>query len=180
MMSPDDVRTRPAWVRRLDRLLTALARVGGRAFGRPDEALLNRLTGRAKGGLAPAEGQGSQALVAGRRALEDGRYAEALHQFGLAVERAPQDPWPHHGRGDAFQLLGDHARALEAYEAALGLAPDLALPHNGRGNALAALGRLDEARSAWARALELDPALPWPREALARHAEDEATGAPPR
>lgn len=154
--------------RQLDLWLTRLMRLGGRLLGRPDEALLNRLTGRSKGGGAPGGSAGADALLAGRRALEERRYGEALHLLARAAELLPEDPWPWHGRGDALQLSGQHAAALAAYEEALRREPTLALSHSGRGNALEGLGRYDEAREAWAEALRLDPALPWPREGLAR------------
>lgn len=159
---------RPPRARALDRWLTRLFDLGGRVFGRPNEALLNRLTGRSKGGAGGGGSAGLDALLSGRRALSERRYGEALHQLSIAAALLPEDPWPWHGRGDALQLSGQHAAALAAYDEALRRDPALALSHCGRGNALEGLGRLDEARAAWRRALELDPTLPWPREGLAR------------
>lgn len=162
-------RTRPPWTRRLDRVVTALLRVGGRVLGRPGEDTLHDLTGRSKGGPpGTASTAYSQALTAGRRALETGDHGEALYQFGVAAEARPQEAWPWHGRGDALQLSGDHAGALSAYNEAASRVPSLALAHNGRGNALDGLGRRDEAVQAWKHALELDPRLSWPRRSLER------------
>lgn len=165
MSSQPTIPPRHRWARSLDRPITRALGLLGRLFGRPDEPLLNALTGRAKGD-PPADPQA--ALARGRAALAARDYAEALHQLRLAQEAAPEDPWPLHGRGDALQLCGDCAGALAAYDAALALDPGLALSHNGRGNALEALGRVEEARGAWRQALALDPGLRWAREGLER------------
>lgn len=157
--------------RRLDRLLTPLFRLGGRLLARPDEDHLHALTGRSKGGGDGDRGPGFPALLAsGREALDAGRFGEALVAFSRAAEQAPGDPWPWHGRGDAFQLSGDHDAALSAFDEALSRDPGLALSWSGRGNALEALGRVDEACDSWRRALELDAGLRWAREGLDRHA----------
>lgn len=155
-----------------ERLLTRGLGAVGRVVGRPDEPLLNRLTGRDKGGEGTAAPTVYTALAAGRRALADGRLGEALYQFDLATRLDPEEPWAWHGRGDALQLGGGYADALAAYERALALSPNLALAHNGRGNALMGLGRRDEAIAAWREALRLDPQAPWPRESLARIGEN--------
>ena len=158
--------------RRLDRLLTPLLRLGGRLLRRPDEEHLHALTGRSKGGGDGDRGPGFPALLAaGREALAEGRFGEALVAFSRAAEQAPRDPWPWHGRGDAFQLSGDHDAALAAFDEALERDPELALSWSGKGNALEGLGRIDEARAAWRMALGLDPALDWARAGLERHTE---------
>lgn len=162
---PPTFPTRSPRARTLERVVNRLLGALGGLLGRPDEGLLQALTGRARGGPG-ADPQA--ALARGRAALAAQDYAEALHQLRLAHEAAPEDPWPLHGRGDALQLSGDPAGALAAYEAALAVDPGLALSHSGRGNALEALGRRDEARAAWEQALALDPSLPWARQGLAR------------
>jgi len=150
--------------------LTPLFRLGGRLLRRPDERHLHHLTGRSKGGGDGPTGPSFGALLAaGRQALEDERFGEALVAFARAAELAPQDPWPWHGRGDAFQLSGDHEAALKAFDAALERQPDLALSWSGRGQALEGLGRVEEALEAWRRALEHDPELSWALQGLARH-----------
>jgi len=168
--TPD--RRRPARARRLDRWITPVLRVGGRLLGRPSEALLLALTGRARGGPAEADvREGGAALERGRRALDHGQFGEALVQFAAAARAAPRDPWPWHGRGDALQLSGDPAGALAAYDQALARVGELAVSHLGRGNALEGLGRIDEARAAWSAALTHDPGLHWAQEGLARTGE---------
>jgi tetratricopeptide (TPR) repeat protein len=153
---------RPAWARTLDRFGGPLARLAGKLLGRPSEALLEALARQDR----PARHGGSTvgSVEGGRRALSEGRYAEALHRFGQVLERSPDAAWAWHGRGDAFQLMGRPAEALQAYDRAASLQPAVGLHEGGRGNALAALGRAEEADSAWRRALELDPSLTWMRE----------------
>ncbi len=165
---------RHPWGPRLDRWLTRLLALGGRLVGRPSEALLHELTGRSKGGPASAGGPPAHELLAdGRRALAEGHFGEALALFAQAAARDPGDPWPLHGRGDAFQLSGRFADALDAYRAALELAPELALSWCGVGNALEGLRRVGEAREAWSQALALDPGLRWAREGLDRTSDRE-------
>lgn len=161
--------SRPPAARQLDRWLTRALNLLGRAWGRPDDGLLTELTGRQRGGgPEPGLGRAAAALAEGRRALTERRFAEALHLFATAAELDPADPWAWHGRGDAFQLSGDHASALQAYQEALERAPGLALAWNGVGNAQEGLGRPEAAEAAWRRSLELDPSLSWPSEGLAR------------
>jgi len=112
-----------------------------------------------------------QPLEAGRSALRDGHYAEALIQFGLSIERDPNSTWAWHGRGDAFQLAEQPESALDAYDEAIRLESKNALSHCGRGNALESLGRLEEAQRAWANALSLEPGLDWAERGLERLAQ---------
>lgn len=166
---PPEQRERPALARRLDRLLTAALKLGGRLLARPNEPLLHELTGRSKGGEPDAVGPGfPELLQSGRQALSDGHLAEAMALFAQAAEQNPDDPWPWHGRGDALQLSGEFDGALGAYDAALERDESLAISWSGRGNALEGLGRLDEAAESWRRALVIEPGLRWALEGLAR------------
>jgi tetratricopeptide (TPR) repeat protein len=159
--------TRPGMGRWLDRFLTPLLALVNKSLGRPSEEDLATLTGRARGGAEPAPV--ASALEEGRRELQEGRFAEALFHFGRATTLNPDDPWSHHGRGDALQLAGDPEAALKAYDSALERDPHLAISHSGRGNALESLGRHEEAIAAWQCALERDQDLAWARAGLERH-----------
>ena len=153
--------------RLLDRLVTPVLGFGGRLLRRPNDEFLSEASGRKRGGedqLSPIE-----ALEAGRRALAEEAYAEALIQFGLAIERQDDLVWAWHGRGDAFQLAGQAASALASYDKALDLEPENALALLGRGNAHEQLGHIEAAVEAWETALALDPGLEWARKGLERH-----------
>jgi tetratricopeptide (TPR) repeat protein len=150
----------------LDRVLTPALGLGGRLLSRPSDQELSQASGRSRGGEEVPSAVA--ALEAGRRALNDGHYAEALVQFGLAIERDEGSAWAWHGRGDALQLAGDPESALASYDRALALQSNSALAHLGRGNALEALERATEARAAWEAALALDPVLEWAKQGLTR------------
>ncbi len=162
-------RRRPAWARRLDRLVTIGLKLGGRLLGRPSDALLGELAAADRPGLRLEPDRWSWAesaeghIAAGRAAFAAGQHAEALHRFGMALEAAPEAAWAWHGRGDALQLLGRHEDALEAYGRAAALAPETGLHHAGRANALTAMNREEEAKDAWTQALSRDASLSWMR-----------------
>jgi len=156
----------------VDRILTPLIGFGGRLISRPSDEELSEHSGRIRGG---EEGQTAvAALEAGRRALGDGHFAEALIQFSLAIERDEESAWAWHGKADAFHLAGQPGSALECYERSLSIEADNPLGHLGRGNALEALGRYQEAGSAWQSALDLDPDLEWAQKGMNRLDERKA------
>jgi tetratricopeptide (TPR) repeat protein len=160
-----DLRSRPSIGRWLDRVCTPLLALGGRLLKRPTDLELSAQSGRTRGGDEAFTAV--DALEAGRRALADDNFAEALVQFGLAVERDPDSAWAWHGRGDALLMAGVPIEALVAFDQALVLDAKSSLAHLGRGNALVRLQRDDEAKSAWHSALEIDPKLKWAKTALA-------------
>jgi len=79
------------------------------------------------------------ALEAGRRAFQDGHYADALHHFGQVTAADPDSAWGWHGRGDALQLMGSHAAARDAYDRAAALQPTEPLHAAGAARARRAL-----------------------------------------
>ena len=98
-------------------------------------------------------------LAAGRKAFAANKYAEALTFFSEALRLDKQNPYAHHGQGDALQLLGAYIEALHAYEQAIALNPKEGIHYGGRANALKALGRDSEANHAQEKALALSPHL---------------------
>ena len=99
----------------------------------------------------------------GRKQLEAGNWMEALSIFHLATQKSSQNNWAWHGKGDAFQLLGDHPNAQKAYEQAILLSPQTGLHYGGLSNALRAQNKTASAEEMWEKALELDPSLTWMR-----------------
>lgn len=160
-----DVRRRPGVGRWLDRICTPLLALGGKFLERPTDSELSAQSGRTRGGDDAFTAV--DALEAGRRALADNNFAEALVQFGLAVERDEESAWAWHGRGDALLMAGEPSEALAAFDKALALDTKSSLAHLGRGNALVRLQKNDEAKAAWRSSLELDPNLEWAKTALA-------------
>ena len=157
---------RPPWARRLDRALGRVLGPLGALLGRPDDRLLTGLARVDRPAPpvsvpTPADLGVSDPLADGRAALDAGALGDALHHFGQLLAAHPDHPWGWHGRGDAFQLLGEPEQALAAYDRAAALQPKVGIHQGGRANALDALGRIDAAREAQRRALDLDPSLGW-------------------
>ena len=99
----------------------------------------------------------------GRRQLEEGNWMEALTLFHLAVQKNSTNNWAWHGKGDAFQLLGDYSNARLAYEKAVSFSPQTGLHYGGLSNALKALNHIQKSNKMWKKALALDPSLTWMR-----------------
>ena len=152
--------------RLLDRVVTPILGLAGRLVERPSDELLSESSGRLRGGRETLSAVDS--LEAGRRALSNKDYSEALLHFSSAIERDEGLAWAWHGRGDAFLLAGRPASALACFDRALALEPESALAQLGRGNAHEKLGHRSEAREAWETALTLDPELDWAKEGLKR------------
>jgi len=119
-----------------------------RAGSPPTEPALRR----ASGGTTP------DLLAAGRRALEDEVWLDALDAFGRASELAPARPEPHAGKGAAYLGLGRADLALNAYRTALRLDPDYVSARLGVGRALLATGDEAGARLAIRTFLKRAPA----------------------
>jgi len=82
-------------------------------------------------------------LAAGRRALADEAWTDALDAFGRASELTPEQAEPHAGKGSAYLGLGRADLALDAFRTALRLDPNYVSARLGVGRALLATG--DEA-----------------------------------
>lgn len=159
-----DVPTRPAWARRMDRAVLRISGIVRRVLPRPRDGALERLARAHRGPRPDLPTLDVPAIDTARKAQAEGRYGEALHLFGELLAADADSAWAWHGRGDCLQLLGRPDDALDAYARAAGLAPREGLHHAGQANALSALGRDDDAAAAWARALQLDPSLTWMKE----------------
>ena len=153
----------------LDRLVLALARVGGKLLGRPSDTLLTSLASRAcrpppsSVDVSPMV-KATEHIQQGQAAFNNGAYGEALHHFGLAIEHAPDAAWAWHGRGDALQLSGQYEAAHTAYEKASSIDDTCGLHHAGMANALTSMGQKQQAKQAWDKALARDPSLTWMRD----------------
>lgn len=107
--------------------------------------------------LSPERMSGRTHANLGGAYAAEGRVAEAIAEYRLALERDPRSAAAHAGLGTLLARRGETTMALEQFEAALESAPDLAASHENLGTALASLGRRDEAIAEFRRALELDP-----------------------
>jgi tetratricopeptide (TPR) repeat protein len=115
----------------------------------------------------------------GVRALDAGRWQEAIAEFrgGLAV--APRDPALHQNLGTALYLSGDERNAREAFETAARLSPGYARAHFSLGLLAEARGGDGEALARYAAAVRHDPTFTDARfrlaEGLRRNGQVEAS-----
>lgn len=100
-------------------------------------------------------------LELGRKAFQDGRYGDALFHFSKETEKKPHFAWAWHGKGDAFQLLGDYKNALECYNKAISLQPQTTIHLAGKANALRGLQREEEYITCKELVLSRDSSLVW-------------------
>jgi tetratricopeptide (TPR) repeat protein len=86
-----------------------------------------------------------------------GRAEAAQNLYGIALEKAPQDPGALSACGNFFFRRGDMERAAILLRRAVEYAPDSAMLLNSLGSALGQMGRDDEALGCFERALQADP-----------------------
>jgi eukaryotic-like serine/threonine-protein kinase len=89
------------------------------------------------------------------------KYADAVHNFGVAVALAPASAECYYNRALAYEACDDKTRALRDYDHALALAPHLGAAALNRGALHYKEGRYAEARS------DLEAALRWGAEPAA-------------
>ena len=88
-----------------------------------------------------------------------GKTAEAVKEYNLAVEAKPDYADAHYNLALALAKQGRMAEAILHYRATIKAQPDYALAHNNLANALSAQGKLDEAVLHYKLALQARPAL---------------------
>jgi enediyne biosynthesis protein E4 len=93
----------------------------------------------------------------GTRALQAGRYAEAVARFQEALTRQPQLLDGLHGLGLAYAAEGKIDQAEAQFQVVLRQAPDFAEAHTHLGKIYARTGRLDEAIAAYRTVIALEP-----------------------
>jgi tetratricopeptide (TPR) repeat protein len=108
---------------------------------------------RVGGDLAP----GDYEVRKGNYRLEDGQHEEALREFGLAIEAAPENVRAYQGVGATYLQLGRLEEAEEMFSKALALDASYAIAYADRGIALDRMGRYEDALGDYRKAIEVDP-----------------------
>eukprot|EP00899_Mesostigma_viride_P024606 jgi/Mesvir1/532/Mv11393-RA.1 len=111
---------------------------------RPDEPFLKDIVARAAGNRGNARSR-------------QGRLAEAIEDYNLAIALAPYAADPVLNRGVALEALGRFREAVEDYESVLAVQPDDPAAWNNLGNARAGLGDWTGAMAGYQRAVFLAP-----------------------
>jgi len=88
---------------------------------------------------------------------QQGRIAEAINQFRLAIRLDPRYSDAHHNLGLLLLQTGQVAEAVTELQAAAQLTPNVAEAHYNLANALDRAGRMPEAIEQYRQALALDP-----------------------
>ncbi len=124
----------------------------------PDSLALQTLQARWRPAstAAPASEAYQTALEAGRNALRERNWEDAIDAAQQATALAPERHEAQLLLGDAYRGLGEISQALQAYQRATELAPSLGILHGRQAEMLARLGRTDEAIAAGLVALSID------------------------
>ena len=93
--------------------------------------------------------------------LEQHNFKKALSYFEASILQNDDNAWAWHGKGDAYQWLGDYKESLNAYAKASALSPTEGLHWGGRANALYGLKDYTTAHDMRLRTLTLNPRLDW-------------------
>jgi tetratricopeptide (TPR) repeat protein len=93
----------------------------------------------------------------GDRALDSGRWPDAVAAFQKAAELTPNNPAVHQKLGSALYLTGDADGAREQFEEAVRLSPQYAKAHYSLGVLLASSGHNGEAIERFSLAVKFDP-----------------------
>jgi Flp pilus assembly protein TadD len=99
------------------------------------------------------------AFEAGKKAMEEKNYEEAVKQFQLASEKDPKQHVIFGNLGLAFSNLKKYDESVAAYKKAIELKPDEAPYFSNMSLVFADTGKLDEASEAASKAAQLSPTL---------------------
>jgi len=102
---------------------------------------------------------GTMALAAAERYYEDGRYTEALTEYGNTLKISPGQIGAIRGQARTLLVLGRLNEALERYDEAIARDPGFAGQYANRGILLDRMGHYEEALEDYEHALELDPEI---------------------
>ena len=102
---------------------------------------------------------GVMVLAAAERHYEDGRYEEALAEYGNTLKISPGQIGAIRGQARTLLVLGRLNEALERYDEAIARDPGFAGQYANRGILLDRMGHYEEALDDYERALELDPEI---------------------
>ena len=125
-----------------------LARNRSTPVSYPDP-LIDGLTGLLRGA--------SIRFKSGNQAMAEGRFDDAIAEYGRAAEVAPEDPLIHYNLGLARTRAGLRAEAIGSFERALELDPGYRDAHYNLAVALAEARRWEGAAEHFERAWRIDP-----------------------
>ncbi|MGD0651499.1 MAG: tetratricopeptide repeat protein [Verrucomicrobiia bacterium] len=91
--------------------------------------------------------------------VNQGRFAEAIAEYTVALRIDPDDAEVHNNLGFVLAGLGKTAEAIAEYQTALRIQPNLAPAHNNLGLVLAGQGKTAEAIAEYQAALRIKPDL---------------------
>jgi tetratricopeptide (TPR) repeat protein len=91
----------------------------------------------------------------GYELLQAGRYPEAIREFEIYAELAPNEPNPHDSLAEAYLVTGQPEKALERYRRSLDEDPSFFASYIGRAWAYGMLGRYEDVFSETAKIKEI-------------------------
>ncbi|TAE90940.1 MAG: TIGR04372 family glycosyltransferase [Verrucomicrobia bacterium] len=90
---------------------------------------------------------------------QEGKIAEAIDNYRIAIEQNPNFYWSHHNLGEALAELRVWDEAVASYHNAIKLNPNSAYSYYKMGESLAKLGKVKEVITAYIRAIEINPSF---------------------
>jgi len=114
-------------------------------------------TAGAEGGVQPAGGR----LASGIRYFQQNRMAEAVAEFGRAVEENPKDALAYYWRGRSFARLKQYEKSGEDLRKSVSLDPRSAVAFNWLGWVESERRQWGAALDAFSKSLELKPGQGW-------------------
>lgn len=153
----------PASARQASSAFDVLFTVGGLAF-LPVIVLIAKPL--APPGAEPGSEKVRTQLAAGQTYLRQGRLAEAIAQFELAIRDCPRCAAAHIHLAAAYREQNDWPAVTRSLQAALELDPNNAAVHSALGEAYHQLGQDGLATREWEIALRIDPHNPEARQNL--------------
>ena len=88
---------------------------------------------------------------------DQGKFAEAIEEFGKALERDPNQPGILARQADCYTKLGKNEDALAAYQKAIAITPNDAELYSNMGVLLNKMGKVTESEDAFNKAATLSP-----------------------
>ncbi len=102
---------------------------------------------------------GDNAYLAGNAYFEDGRYEEALREYGAALTANPDHQHANRGKALSLMQLGQNYSALIAFNEIIAREPQLAANYANRGVLQDRMGNYAEAVEDYEKAVQLDPEI---------------------
>ncbi|KAI3630740.1 hypothetical protein MIR68_012175 [Amoeboaphelidium protococcarum] len=113
--------------------------------------------GSSSSSSAQTQKEAEEVKKRGNQLLVEKKYAEAIEQYGKAIELDASNPVYYSNRAAAYSQLGQHENAIKDCECAIAIDEKFVKAYSRLGLAYYSLGKYEDAVKAYEKSLELDP-----------------------